>query len=162
MCLTQGLLHGPCPLPALPGTGGLWQGGLDKPAAGESSYFGPPQPATPCLQRSCVWLPQGHPGKGRESSLFHCCSCCLVAKSCLTLLPPQAPLSMEFSSQEYWSGLPFPFPGHLPNPGIEPTSPAMAGGFFTTEPPRTKCPLSQVQTDPKMQVLLCPQDLQLE
>ena len=110
----------------------------------------------------CVWLPQGHLGKGRESSLFHCCSCCLVAKSCLTLLPPQAPLSMEFSSQEYWSELPFPFPGDLPNPGIEPTSPAMAGGFFTTKPPRTKCPLSQVQTDPKMQVLFCPQDLQLE
>ena len=122
----------------------------------------PNQPRLVCSSRVCVWLPQGHPGKGRESSLFHCCSCCLVAKSCLTLLPPQAPLSMEFSSQEYWSGLPFPFPGHLPNPGIEPTSPAMAGGFFTTEPPRTKCPLSQVRTDPKMQVLLCPQDLQLE
>ena len=86
----------------------------------------------------------------------------LVAKSCLTFLRPQAPLSMEFPSQEHWSGLPFPFPGDLPNPGIEPTSPAMADRFFTTEPPGTKCPLSQVQTDSKMQVLLCPQDLQLE
>ena len=50
----------------------------------------------------------------------------------------QAPLSMEFSRQEYWSGLPFPTPGDLPDPGIEPTSlasPALAGGFFTTEPP---------------------------
>ena len=47
----------------------------------------------------------------------------------------QAPLSMGFSRQEYWSGLPFPSPGDLPNPGIEPTSPALAGGFFTTEPP---------------------------
>ena len=47
----------------------------------------------------------------------------------------QAPLSMEFSKQEYWSGLPFPFPGDLPNPGIEPMSPALAGGFFTTELP---------------------------
>ena len=37
----------------------------------------------------------------------------------------QAPLFMEFSSQEYWSGLPFPSPGNLPNPGIEPTSPAL-------------------------------------
>ena len=37
----------------------------------------------------------------------------------------QAPLSMGFSKQEYWSGLPFPFPGDLPNPGIEPTFPAL-------------------------------------
>ena len=42
----------------------------------------------------------------------------------------QAPLSMGFSWQEYWSGLPFPSLGHLPAPVIEPTSPAMAGGFF--------------------------------
>ena len=47
----------------------------------------------------------------------------------------QAPLSMGFSWQEYWSGLPFPSPGDLLDPGIEPMSPAMAGGFFTTEPP---------------------------
>ena len=47
----------------------------------------------------------------------------------------QAPPSVGFSRQEYWSGLPFPSPGHLPNPGIEPRSPALAGGFFTTEPP---------------------------
>ena len=41
----------------------------------------------------------------------------------------------DFSRQEYWSGLPFPSPGDFPNPGIEPsslTSPALAGGFFTT------------------------------
>ena len=47
----------------------------------------------------------------------------------------QAPLSMGFLRQEYWSGLPFPSPWDLPNPGTEPTSPALAGGFFTTEPP---------------------------
>ena len=47
----------------------------------------------------------------------------------------QAPLSMEFFRQEYWSGLPFPSPGDLPDPGIEPMSPVLAGGFFTTEPP---------------------------
>ena len=41
---------------------------------------------------------------------------------------------MEFSRQEYWSGLPFPSPGDLPNPGMEPLSPALAGGFFTAEP----------------------------
>ena len=45
---------------------------------------------------------------------------------------------MEFSRQEYWSGLPFPFPGDLPNPGIKAVSlvsPAFTSGFFTTEPP---------------------------
>ena len=42
---------------------------------------------------------------------------------------------MGFPRQEYWSGSPFPPPGDLPNPGIEPTSPAWAGGFFTAEPP---------------------------
>ena len=46
----------------------------------------------------------------------------------------QAPLSMGFPRQEYWSGLPFPSPGDLPNPGMEPASPALAGRFFTTEP----------------------------
>ena len=47
----------------------------------------------------------------------------------------QVPLSMEFSRQKYWSGLSFPVPGDLPNPGIEPMSlesPALAGGFFIT------------------------------
>ena len=50
----------------------------------------------------------------------------------------QALLSMEFSRQEQWSGLPFPAPGGLPDPGIapwSPVSPALAGGLFTTEPP---------------------------
>ena len=44
-------------------------------------------------------------------------------------------LSMGYSSQEYWSRLPFPPPGDLPDRAIEPTSPALAGGVFTTEPP---------------------------
>ena len=44
----------------------------------------------------------------------------------------QVPLSMEFSRQGYWIGLPFPSPGDLPDPGIEPESLALAGGFFTT------------------------------
>ena len=47
----------------------------------------------------------------------------------------QAPLSMGFPRQEYRSGYPFPSPGDLPNPGIKPTSPALAGEFFTSEPP---------------------------
>ena len=47
----------------------------------------------------------------------------------------QAPLSMGFPRQEYWNRLPFPSPGDLPNPGIEPVSPAFAGRFLTIEPP---------------------------
>jgi len=47
----------------------------------------------------------------------------------------QTPQSTGFPRQEYWTGLPFPFPGDLPHPGIIPTSPALAGGFFTIEPP---------------------------
>ena len=47
----------------------------------------------------------------------------------------QAPLSMGFPRQVYWSGLPFPFPGLLPNPGIESMSSAWVGRFFTSEPP---------------------------
>ena len=53
-------------------------------------------------------------------------------------LAHQAPPSMGFSRQEYWSGLPFRPPGDLLHPGIEPMSPvapALAGGFYTTEPP---------------------------
>ena len=46
----------------------------------------------------------------------------------------QAPLSMGFSRQEYWSGLLLPTPEDLPNPEIEPVPPALTGGFFTTEP----------------------------
>ena len=56
----------------------------------------------------------------------------------LWTLACQSPLSMEFSRQEYWSGLPFPPPGDLPDPGTEPmslASPALAGGFFTTVSP---------------------------
>ena len=73
---------------------------------------------------------------------------CSVAQSCLTLCNPldcnhQAPLSMEFSRQEYWSGLTFPSPGNLPAPRIEPMSPvppALAEGFFTTAPSgKLKC-----------------------
>ena len=47
----------------------------------------------------------------------------------------QDPLSLQFPRQGYWTGLPFPSPGDIPDPGIEPMSPELAGGFFTTEPP---------------------------
>ena len=48
---------------------------------------------------------------------------------------PQTPVSTAFSRQEYWSGLPFPTPGDLPNPELEPKSLALAGRFYNTEPP---------------------------
>ena len=47
----------------------------------------------------------------------------------------KAPLSMEFSRQEYWSGLPFPSPGDLPDPGIEPGSPSLQADTLPSEPP---------------------------
>ena len=67
------------------------------------------------------------------------CVCMLTCFSRVQLCDPvaialQAPLSMEFSRQEYWNELPCLPPGDLPNPGNEPTSPALALGFFTTEP----------------------------
>ena len=48
---------------------------------------------------------------------------------------PPVPWSIEFSRQEYWSGLPFPSPGDLPDPGIEPRSPALQADTLTSEPP---------------------------
>ena len=62
----------------------------------------------------------------------------LVTKSCSTLSTPrtiacQTPLSMGFSSQEYWSGLPFPSPGNLPDPGIKPWSPALQADCLPTK-----------------------------
>ena len=47
----------------------------------------------------------------------------------------QAPLSMAFSRQEYWSGLPFPSPGDLSDPGIEPGSPTLKTDYLQSEPP---------------------------
>ena len=71
------------------------------------------------------------------SSLFIQLFSCSVVSDSLSpwTVACQAPLSMEFSRQEYWSGLPRPPPGDLPDPGMEPTSlmsPVLAGRFFTT------------------------------
>ena len=74
--------------------------------------------------------------------LSHVCmlSCSVVSNSAAAWTAAhQAPLSMGFPRQEYWSGLPFPPPGDRLNPGIEPqsfASPALAGRFFTIAPPR--------------------------
>ena len=66
--------------------------------------------------------------------------CCLVSKSyptfgTLWIIAHQALLSMGFPRQGYWSGLLFPSPGDIPNPGIKPVAHALAVGFFTAEPP---------------------------
>ena len=64
-----------------------------------------------------------------------CMHACLLTQSCPNLCNPcQAPLSMEFSRQEYWSGLPFPSPGDLFDPGIESASPALQVDSLPSEP----------------------------
>ena len=79
-----------------------------------------------------------------SDSLSLCLFMCVCALTCawffatLWTVACQAPLSMGFSRQEYWSELPFPPPGGCPHPGVESTSPvfpALAGRFFTTVPP---------------------------
>ena len=89
-------------------------------------------------------LPWSSSGSVDPALECRCLCCCLVTKSCLTLVTPwtvavQAPPFTVFPRQEYWSELPFPSPENLPGPGIEPTSPvspALAGRFSTTEPLR--------------------------
>jgi len=72
-----------------------------------------------------------------------CCAVCLVAQWCRTLCGPiycidcQAPLSMEFSRQEYWSGSSCPPLADLPNPGNEPRSPSLQADSLPSEPPGT-------------------------
>ena len=94
-------------------------------------FFGHFTCVTNCSKRSMpvLYAPR-HACVGMLTQL--CPTLCNLYVAC------PAPLSMEFSSQEYWSELPFPPLGDLPNPGIKPTSPVspvLAGGFFTPEPP---------------------------
>ncbi|CAN0491905.1 unnamed protein product [Rangifer tarandus platyrhynchus] len=95
-------------------------------------------------------------GPHHSFSVAYVRACVLSRFGCVRLCDPmdcsQPPLSMGFSRQEYWSGLPCPPPGDLPNPGIEPASlmsPALAGGFFTTSatweaPPLLRNPQSSM------------------
>ena len=100
--------------------------------------------AFPPIVKKAQWvtavLSAQHP-RLLETRIFpvgmHVCSMYLILCN-LTVVAYQGPLFMEFSRQEYWSGLPFPSSGALPNPGIKPMSRvslALTGGFFTTEPP---------------------------
>ena len=76
-----------------------------------------------------------------ESGIGFLCWCCLVTQLCpqlfVTPMNCRPPVSSVHGihRQEYWSGLPFPSPGDLPDPGFKSASPALAGGYFTTEPP---------------------------
>ena len=90
--------------------------------------------------------------------------CAKSLQSCPTLatlwtVAHQAPLSMEFSRQGYWSGLPLPPPGDLPDPGIQPESllsPALAGRFFNTSATwETTIPLLLLLLNPFSRVRLC-------
>ena len=65
----------------------------------------------------------------------------------------QAPLSMGFSRQEYWSGLPFPSSGKLPDSGIEPRSPALQAGALTSEPPGKSALCNSNQLEKAMQII---------
>ena len=97
----------------------------------------PPLPLSAWGGMSCL-LPGLLPGAwGKEGACQICVHAQWISRVRLFATPwtvaCQAPLSMGFSRQEYWSGLPFPSPGYLPYPGIKPVSPALAGGFFIAE-----------------------------
>ena len=85
----------------------------------------------------------------------HACVSSSVMSDSATLwtVARQAPLSMEFSRQEYWSGWPFPSPGNLPDPGIEPGSSALQADFFLlSEPPGKHCPTAPTMQNKKFKV----------
>ena len=99
--------------------------------------------AVPVIQTLAVspepraWLSPLKRGWATPAGLFQIESrCCRsLVTPCPALQPRQASLTRRFSRQESWSGLPFPFQGDLPHPGIELEFPALAGGFFITVPP---------------------------
>ena len=108
--------------------------GLPCPPPGDLADPGiePISPASPALQAG--HLPTEPP---RKPYLGLCALLLSRVQLFATLwtVAYQAPLSMGFSRQEYWSGLPFPSPGDLPYPGIEPRSPALEADALTSEPP---------------------------
>ena len=95
---------------------------------------------------------------GKKSAMLSCFSRVQLCATPWTVAH-QAPLPMELSRQEYWSGLPLPTPGNLPDPGIEPTPLALAGGFFTTS--ATRLPKSQSCFEVQLKTL-CRKPLQHE
>ena len=110
----------------------------------DSTYMRNLQQSNSEKQRVEWWLQRPEEGGKWGTAVCVCVCVCVCTLSCVLLFVTpwtaahQAPLSMEFYRQEHWSGVPFPPPGDLPSPGIEPRSlgsPALAGGFFTTSPP---------------------------
>ena len=134
---------------------------------GRSRLLGLGVAAPPSYLLSCEWsvLPHG-PGtlppnphdQEQTSTAFNrrcCMQRCLVTQCVRLFATPwpvarQAPLSIGFFKQEYW--LPFPPPGDVPNPGIEPVSPALAGRFFTTELPGKPSIICRIRCNPSMLV----------
>ena len=103
-----------------------------------ASFF-TPRPNLPVIP-GISWLPTvAFKSPVNEKDIFFGCWVKLLSHVRLFATPwtvaRQAPLSMEFSRQEYWSGLPFPSPGYLPNPRIEPGSPALQADALSSEPP---------------------------
>ena len=113
-----------------------WVPGLDLEVRGSSEKFLPEMPSLEPRQSGTMWVRQmveilmapplgpRNAGKGKVKS----CSRVRLFVTPWTIAH-QAPRSMGFSRQEYWSALPFPSPGDLPDPGIEPGSPALRGGY---------------------------------
>ena len=96
-------------------------------------------PWGPCSPRPRRPIENTHPlPRGGLGLVF---SCSVVSDSFVTpwTVARQAPLSMGFSRQEYWSGLPFPYPGDFPDPGIEPTSPASQADSLPLSPQGGTC-----------------------
>ena len=87
----------------------------------------------PEITKFSLWDPMG---LYDHSLIVKKWSCSVVSDSAIPwTVVSQASLSMGFSRQEYWSGLPFPSPGDLPDPGIEPSSPALQADALPSEPP---------------------------
>ena len=129
--LGPGLASSPVYLPFL--SRHLWQQDLTEYSVSARHPSFPP---------SFTWVGSWYDGSPSSlpissQSAIVLCMLSHVDSASLWTIARQAPLLMGFSRQEYWSGLPFPPPEDLPDPGIEPSSPvspALAGGFFATEP----------------------------
>ena len=94
-----------------------------------------------CSTGNCIQYPViNHNGKEYEKVKVKSLSRVRLLATLWTVAL-QAPLSMGFSRQEYWSGLPFPSPGDLPNPGIKPGSPALQADALSSEPPGKGSPI---------------------
>ena len=131
----------PEPVPSWSGMSGI-AACPPSPIADDPSVLPAPTPSPSSSQS--LFLP-GHPLPPVPLAPLCASSCtvfCVLSRVQLFATPwivdNEAPLSIGFSRQVYWSGLPFPTPGDLPHPWVKsecPASPAVAGGFFTTEPP---------------------------